>query len=101
MAEETKKAEQAETPETEKETVAKETQAQEQTVEETPAKAEEKKEKKKSKKKDKKDEKIEELNDRLLRNMAEFENFRNRSEKEKAANLTWVPKMLWKKFFLS
>ena len=63
----------------------KETQAQEQTVEETPAKAEEKKEKKKSKKKDKKDEKIEELNDRLLRNMAEFENFRNRSEKEKAA----------------
>ena len=85
MAEETKKAEQAETPETKKETVAKETQAQEQTVEETPAKAEEKKEKKKSKKKDKKDEKIEELNDRLLRNMAEFENFRNRSEKEKAA----------------
>ena len=39
---------------------------------------------KKKKKKDKKDEKIEELNDRLLRNMAEFENFRNRSEKEKA-----------------
>ena len=87
MAEETRKAEQAEMPETEKETVAKETQAQKETVEETPAeaKAEEKKEKKKSKKKDKKDEKIEELNDRLLRNMAEFENFRNRSEKEKAA----------------
>lgn len=40
---------------------------------------------KKRKKKDKKDEKIEELNDRLLRNMAEFENFRNRSEKEKTA----------------
>lgn len=40
---------------------------------------------KKKKKKDKKDEKIEELNDRLLRNMAEFENFRNRSEKEKTA----------------
>ncbi len=38
---------------------------------------------KKKKKKDKKDQKIEELNDRLLRNMAEFENFRNRSEKEK------------------
>lgn len=84
MAEETKKAEQAEAPETEKETAARETQAQEETVEETPAKVE-KKEKKKSKKKDKKDEKIEELNDRLLRNMAEFENFRNRSEKEKAA----------------
>lgn len=40
---------------------------------------------KKKKRKDKKDEKIEELNDRLLRNMAEFENFRNRSEKEKVA----------------
>ena len=40
---------------------------------------------KKKKKKDKKDEKIEELNDRLLRNIAEFENFRNRSEKEKSA----------------
>lgn len=40
---------------------------------------------KKKKKKDKRDEKIEELNDRLLRNMAEFENFRNRSEKEKTA----------------
>ena len=39
---------------------------------------------KKKKRKDKKDEKIEELNDRLLRNMAEFENFRNRSEKEKS-----------------
>lgn len=36
------------------------------------------------KKKDKKDEKIEELNDRLMRNMAEFENFRKRSEKEKS-----------------
>lgn len=36
------------------------------------------------KKKDKKDEKIEELNDRLMRQMAEFENFRKRSEKEKS-----------------
>ncbi len=36
------------------------------------------------KKKDKKDEQIEELNDRLKRQMAEFENFRKRSEKEKA-----------------
>ena len=40
---------------------------------------------KKKAKKDKKDEKIEELNDRLMRNLAEFENFRNRSEKEKSA----------------
>ena len=34
--------------------------------------------------KDPKDAKIEELNDRLVRNMAEFDNFRKRSEKEKA-----------------
>lgn len=40
---------------------------------------------KKKQKKDKRDEKIEELNDRLVRNLAEFENFRNRSEKEKSA----------------
>lgn len=36
------------------------------------------------KKKDKRDEQIEELNDRLKRQMAEFENFRKRSEKEKS-----------------
>ena len=41
--------------------------------------------KKKREKKDPRDEKIAELNDRLLRNLAEFENFRNRSEKEKEA----------------
>ena len=34
-------------------------------------------------KKDKKDEKIEELTDRLTRQMAEFDNFRKRTEKEK------------------
>lgn len=39
---------------------------------------------KKKEKKDKKDEKIEELSDRLMRNMAEFDNFRKRSEREKA-----------------
>ena len=37
------------------------------------------------KKKDKKDEQIEELSDRLKRSMAEFDNFRKRTEKEKAA----------------
>lgn len=45
------------------------------------------KEEKKSffkKKKDKKDEKIEELTDRVTRQMAEFDNFRKRTEKEKA-----------------
>ncbi|MCC8152570.1 MAG: nucleotide exchange factor GrpE [Lachnospiraceae bacterium] len=35
-------------------------------------------------KKDKKDEKIEELNDRVRRQMAEFDNFRKRTEKEKS-----------------
>ena len=70
---------------------------EEENVEETVEQAdkEETKEKKKTEKsekavkkkakKDKKDEKIEELNDRLMRNLAEFENFRNRSEKEKSA----------------
>lgn len=61
------------------ETVSEEKESQEE-AEQKPAGRD-----KKRKKKDKKDEKIEELNDRLLRNMAEFENFRNRSEKEKTA----------------
>ena len=39
-------------------------------------------------KKDKKDEKIEEINDRLMRQMAEFENFRKRTEKEKSQMYT-------------
>ena len=37
-----------------------------------------------SKKKDKKDEKIEELTDKLTRQMAEFDNFRKRTEREKS-----------------
>jgi molecular chaperone GrpE len=71
----------------EEETISEETSAEESTSEETTSEDEAKtafKDRKK-KKKDKKEEKIEELNDRLLRNMAEFENFRNRSEKEKSA----------------
>ena len=39
--------------------------------------------KKKEKKKDKRDERIEELTDQVKRQMAEFENFRKRTEKEK------------------
>ena len=50
----------------------------------SPKKPKEKK-KKKAEKKDPKDAKIEDLNDKLLRNLAEFENFRNRTEKEKEA----------------
>jgi len=55
-----------------------------ETVEET-EKTTKEKTKKNKKKKDKKDEKIEELSDKLLRQMAEFDNFRKRTEKEKSA----------------
>ena len=58
----------------------------EETVEETTEETEEKPKKEGffKKKKDKRDEQIEELNDRVVRQMAEFENFRKRSEKEKS-----------------
>ena len=48
------------------------------------SKAEKKKLFGKKNKKDKRDEKIEELTDRLTRQMAEFDNFRKRTEKEKS-----------------
>ena len=44
-----------------------------------------KEEKASEKKKDPKDEKIDELNDKLKRSMAEFENYRKRTDKEKSA----------------
>ena len=44
-----------------------------------------KKEKAPEKKKDPKDEKIDELNDKLKRSMAEFDNYRKRTDKEKSA----------------
>lgn len=47
-------------------------------------KTEEKSKKKFGKKKDKRDEQIEELTDKVKRQLAEFENFRTRSEKEKS-----------------
>ena len=66
-----------------------ETTAEDETKEETEAsnEAEAPKEKKKlfSKKKDKKDEKIEELTDQLRRQMAESDNYRKRTDKEKAS----------------
>ena len=56
----------------------------EETVEnETEDSSEGKPKKKKKDKQDKKDEQIEELNDKLKRQMAEFDNFRKRTEKEK------------------
>ena len=45
----------------------------------------EKEEKASEKKKDLKDEKIDELNDKLRRSMAEFDNYRKRTDKEKSA----------------
>ena len=83
-AAEAKKAEDAEkTKDTDKDTSEKDdkTEKTEETSDE-----DNKKEKDgffKKKKKDKKDEQIEDLNDRLKRQMAEFDNFRKRTEKEK------------------
>ena len=65
-------------PEAKKAAEAKEAEAAEETAEDG------KERKFFKKKKDKKDEKIEELTDRLTRQMAEFDNFRKRTEKEKA-----------------
>ena len=56
----------------------------EETVAEEVAEEKPKKEGFFKKKKDKKDEQIEELNDRVRRQMAEFDNFRKRTEKEKS-----------------
>ncbi len=69
----------------EKEADGAETAAQQTTEEEPKAeKAKEDKKSKSKKKKDKKEEQIEELNDKVKRQMAEFDNFRKRTEKEKA-----------------
>ena len=68
----------------EAETEAPEEDAGESGPEEEASKTEKKKLFGKKNKKDKKDEKIEELTDRLTRQMAEFDNFRKRTEKEKS-----------------
>lgn len=62
--------------------------SEEETLEETAEEGSEKGAKglfKRKPKKDKKDEQIEELKDKLTRQMAEFDNFRKRTEKEKSA----------------
>jgi molecular chaperone GrpE len=98
MAEEEKTTVEQDTPETEQEvqeaqesenTEAEASEAQETgdaAEEGAPQEKGEKKSpfKKKEKKKDKKDERIEELTDQVKRQMAEFENFRKRTEKEKS-----------------
>ena len=70
----------------EAEQVPEETAEQAEPQEEAAEKAESEKETgKKAPKKDPKDQKIEDLEDRLKRNLAEFDNFRKRTEKEKSA----------------
>lgn len=76
--------ESTQTAEEAKDTDVKEAESEDDASVDADAKADEKKGIFKKKKKDKKDEQIEELNDRLKRQMAEFENFRKRSEKEKS-----------------
>ena len=86
-----KNAQEAEETEAGTEEMAEE-ETEEKEAEETEVKTEESEEDKKSEKKlfgkknkkDKKDEKIEELTDRLTRQMAEFDNFRKRTDKEKS-----------------
>ena len=68
-----------------KDTDVNETESDDDALADAEAKADEKKGLFKKKKKDKKDEQIEELTDRLTRQMAEFDNFRKRTEKEKSA----------------
>nr|WP_294491132.1 nucleotide exchange factor GrpE [uncultured Mediterraneibacter sp.] len=83
-----KAAEDREAETTEESAEEEQPQTEESNAEETAEDQSEKEEKKKffgkKNKKDKKDEKIDELTDRLTRQMAEFDNFRKRTEKEKS-----------------
>ena len=87
LEEEVKETETPADAETATEEAAEETTAEELEAEESEDGKTAKKEKKGffSKKKDPRDTQIEELTDRLKRNMAEFDNFRKRTEKEKSA----------------
>lgn len=67
-------------------TSAEETPAEEVTAEETPAEETTQEPAKETGKKDPKDLQIEELKDKVIRQMAEFDNYRKRTEREKAQN---------------
>lgn len=93
MAENKEKMEEFSTEEAVKEAVENAEEMTEEAAPETEAENAESKEeekdskkgfKKKEKKKDKRDEQIEQLNDKVMRQMAEFENFRRRTEIEKS-----------------
>lgn len=78
-----------ETADTEEAAVSEDTEEEAEAEETSEEDAEDSKEEKnrffkKKEKKDKKDEKIDELTDRVKRQMAEFDNFRKRTEKEKS-----------------
>lgn len=84
-----KAAEAEETPDTQDEQTTEQTAGSESEAQSPSEDEDDKKKgklfgKKKDKKKDPKDEKIDELNDRLIRSMAEFDNFRKRTDKEKS-----------------
>ncbi len=83
-AEQEQELEQQESGESEEPAEEKETEAGEEASEEPKEKKEKSFLGKKKKKKDPRDEKIEELEDRVRRQMAEFDNFRKRTEKEKS-----------------
>lgn len=90
MSQDSKKEKKACTPESEtaeavKDEAVEDTQAEGSETAEAEETAKESKAEKASGKKDPKDAKIEELQDRLRRQMAEFDNFRKRTEKEKSA----------------
>lgn len=93
IEEEVKETEKTETPEETQEENIQETEENgaEESQEQTASEEGEKQEGKAKtsffgkKKKDKKDQQIEELTDKLKRSMAEFDNFRKRTEKEKAS----------------
>lgn len=89
LSEETAEEVNAEAVDTEEITSEPEAEAAEETIEETAEADGEAKERKffgkKKDKKDKKDEKIDELTDQVKRQMAEFDNYRKRTEKEKAS----------------
>lgn len=93
IEEEVKETENTETPEEVQEDTVHETEecGVEESQEQSASEEEEKQEGKTKtsffgkKKKDKKDQQIEELTDKLKRSMAEFDNFRKRTEKEKAS----------------
>lgn len=83
MAEEKKNLENEEVEDVNTETEAESCVVDENSTEQENAKEEKKADKKKDKKKSKLEEKLAELEDQRVRQLAEFENFRKRSEKEK------------------